>query len=178
MGIEFDPKSIKNWEKRTNKALQKITKELSDPEQFRDIQENAKQGLRDNEGLNYQNSKRYQEVKETLKSRGVIVEDKPLQVTGQLINDLSYKILQKSPDEIQSALSFDHTKRIRPSLTGMFKVYSGSGQLDTQSEKSSEVAQILISKKGIPIVDSLANLYSKDFTRRVEEIINDALKKA
>lgn len=175
MPIEFEKKSVDKFNKRIEKAFQITKKELINKRNFEGLVNKAKRGLKENKGLNYQNSKKYAEVKSLLKDKGLIAEDKPLQVTGQMIEDLSYKVLRSSPDEILTGMTFDHTSRLRPTLSSMFKsAYNPDEPLSHKSEKSNIIAKILIEKKGIPIVDSLANLYTKDFIKKVERIIRDA----
>jgi len=178
VGIEFEQKTIKKFEDKVEQVFSNIERDLSNPRKFENIANKARQGLKENKGLNYKNSQRYSEVKSELKKRGVIAEDKPIQVTGQLIEDLRFKILKTSPDEIITGLTFDHSTRIRPTLSSMFSTYSDpSKPLETKSVKSSEVAKILIQYKGIPIIESLRDLYSKDFQVRVENIIKEAFEK-
>lgn len=178
MPFEFEKKSVNKFNKKMDKFFRQVEKEVTNKSNFEPIVNKAKQGLKENRGLNYQNSARYAEVKDSLKSKGLIAEDKPIQVTGQMIEDLSYKTFRKSPNEILTGLTFDHTTRLRPTLRGMFRTANNPDKpLEEKSEKSSEVAKILVQKKGIPIVQSLANLYSKDFIKKVNEIIRDAFKK-
>lgn len=176
--ITFDKNSLKSLNNRLKKLEQEIINGFHDKRNFDGVLEKAKNGLKENTSLVKKNSPRYEQLKKDLRSQGIILHDTPLQVTGKLVEDLKYKLLDKSPSELTVAISFSEDTRLRPTIGSMIASRNkGQDELVYKASKSSEVAARL-EAMGWPISNALYKSYGKDFVIAVEKIISKAFSKA
>jgi len=167
------------FHKRVEKMFQYIDNRVSNPNEYKTIVEKAQKGLRENRETTIKNELIYADMKTDLKQEGYIPEDTPLSVTGQLIDDLYYDTMSKSPDEILGAMTFRAEERMRPTYYSMWQVYHDEIEsLDYKASKSSDVMKKLQTRKGWPIIETLYKGYKQDFVKKVSTIVAEAFWKA
>ena len=167
------------FHKRVEKLFQYIDKRVSNPNEYNVIMHKARKGLRENREMTIENELTYAQMKTSLKQEGHISKSTPLSVTGQLIGDLYYDTMSKSPNEILGAMTFRAEERMRPTYDSMWRVYHDEIEsLDYKASKSSDVMKKLQTHKGWPIIETLYKGYKQDFVNKVSEIVAEAFWKA
>jgi hypothetical protein len=176
MKFELEQKGVDRFLKDIDRLFNEIEKNLTDPTNFDNQINKVKDGLIENV-MNFESSERYQNLKRELKLTGKIEYDTPGALTGQLIEDLRYKVMNKSPNEIVSVITFEDAMRDRPTLKSMWEVVNGSRtSLEYRPISSAKLAESL-TNKGYDFMESIYQLYSKDFNKRINRLISNAFKK-
>lgn len=175
----FREKDLDSFMRKIESTFEKIEQKLKDPKNFEDIVEQSRQGLRENREMAIENEINYAQMKYSLKQQGHIPHSTPLSVTGQLIDDYYMKLMSTEPDDLKHHLTFKNDPRMRPTYQSMAQVYRGELEaLEYQESGSKDIVRILQQHKGYPILDTIYNVYSKDYEKRVNSLISDALKRA
>lgn len=167
------------FNKRIEGLFKRIEDSVSNPNNFQDIARKARKGLRENREMTIENELNYAQMKYSLKQEGLIPQSTPLSVTGQLIKDLYYDTMNRSPNEILGVMTFRDEERLRPTYSSMWQVYREEIEsLDYQASKSSDVVRKLQVHKGWPIIETLYKGYKQDFVRTVQEAVAEAFRRS
>jgi hypothetical protein len=178
--IEIDKKSVESFHKRIDSIFDDIETTLFQAKSHVKIERKVKKALKDNT-FGFVNSPAYSEAKRKLALKD---NTNPLNLTGQMIEDLSFEMVSKVSDEYIGYLQFKDVIRTRPTLYAVLNNKSTTKQMS-----SKEVAAKL--EKGIrftypngfnrtiqyPIMEMTYNMYSKDFVRHLKKLIANSFNK-
>jgi hypothetical protein len=174
--ISLDRKEVDKFNKDIDTLFSEITKEVTKVSNYNTVIQKTQSGLKEN-AMGYENSPKYADLKQDLKRQGLIPYSTPGVVTGQLVEDLMIKVFSKSPNELVMGITFDDKVRQRPTLKSMWEVQRGiSSSFEYQQRSSLELAKILTVSK-FNYIDSIYDLYSKDYANVVLKAIDIAFKK-
>jgi len=166
---KFEKKSIDAFNQRIDKMFAEIERQLMNPSELDrslvDVKDSMRKGL---SGI-YQNNK-YSAAKSNLKHRGMINHSVPFAVTGHLINDMRFSLMNMSPNDIQHSLSFSSEERLRPTQVARGRKL----KLDYEASSSSEVALALSAR--YPLMSLIQRAYEDDFVKHVSDIISSAIR--
>jgi hypothetical protein len=177
--IGISKSSLQSWEKRIERLFNDLEQSLQDPAKFNREVNKTQKGLQENREMDIENELRYAEMKYSLKQRGLIKESTPLSVTGQLIKDFHLKLMKTDPNELTHILTFKNDPRMRPTYESMAAVYRGDEDaLRYKQSGSQDIVKVLQTHKGYPIIETIYKVYSKDYVKRVERIINDVFTRS
>lgn len=180
---------VDNFNQTIDQLCNDITKNVTEYRAFQPVENRIKKALKENV-FGFHNHKGYQEVKEVLKSAGTIAESSVLQVTGQLIEDYGWSLMDVSPNMIMSGFGFANTFRTRPTIDSMYAaVHDSKKSLKTESFRSSDVANALeegtalvpgkpdTMRTSFPITQNIYDAYSEDMAQRVLTLVGKAFDK-
>lgn len=174
--IKLEEKSVDVFHRDIDKLFTEINTQISKVSNFNQVLEKTRDGIKEN-ALGYENSPKYANLKQELKQMGLTPYATPGLVTGQLVEDLVVKVFSKSPNELILGITFDDKVRQRPTIKSMWEVQKGIRTSFIYQQKSSlELAEILTHSK-FNYIDSIYDLYSKDYANVVLKAIDIAFKK-
>lgn len=173
--VEWEEKSAERLRNDINKLFTNIELEVTRLRNYDKPVQSAKDGLVENAN-GFENSPKYAALKSDLKQKGLIPYATPGLVTGQLMEDLQVEIMSKSPNEIIVAVAFDDVVRDRPTLKSMWEVSRGIRSAFVYSPMSSDKLAGILQESKFNFLDSIYDLYHKDFVKATLDAIDKAFK--
>lgn len=188
ISVEINKDDLDFFTKTIDNLINDIEREVSQPKDYRKLEEKIRADLHNNV-FGFENTEGYKNLKEDLKQMGLIPEKEVLHVTGQLVNDYGWSLMNKHPNEISSGFGFAKIFRRRPTLPSMHKARRKQGELEYIETTSAGIARALENaqhlikgssahqRKPYPITDKIYTRYGDEIANHVVKLVERAFNK-